>query len=74
MSFIPRCYGGAINGPENCTCDVSGSRLEQAEAARDAAVEYVEGLREKLRRAADRQRELMEQNRRLRLELREARA
>lgn len=33
-TFIPMCYGG-IHGPEECTCTVPGSQIEQLEETID---------------------------------------
>jgi hypothetical protein len=51
--LIPHCWA-AVHDPAACTCDIEGSALERAEAARAAAEIEVERLREKLRRQADR--------------------
>ena len=45
--LIPMCYGTAINGPHECTCDVPVSRIEAAERGRAEAEKQVMRLIEK---------------------------
>lgn len=50
--FIPNCWGG-VSGPDACTCEVEGSRLDRLQCALDAASSEVERLRAKLARQHD---------------------
>lgn len=50
--FIPNCWGG-VSGPEACTCEIEGSRLDRVQSALDVALSEVERLREKLARQHD---------------------
>lgn len=68
---IPACYGAAIAGPEACTCDVVGSRLEQAEAVRVSAESEIERLRDKAVARHQYVEMLFNQNRALRARVRE---
>jgi hypothetical protein len=69
--LIPMCLGTAVNGPEQCTCDVPMSRIEAAERGRRIAEEHVERLREARDRRLDEQRTLWWQNKRLRERIRD---
>lgn len=72
--LIPQCYGCAVSGPEACTCDVAGSRLDRAETARLSAEHEVERLREKLHRQHARYQIECDMNFRLRQRVRELEA
>lgn len=71
--LIPRCWGSVLD-PAGCTCDVEGSRLEQAERARVSAEAEIMRLREKLERQADRYAASTRYQQRLWAELRRLRA
>ncbi|MCJ1903074.1 MULTISPECIES: hypothetical protein [Paracoccus] len=71
--LIPRCWGSVLD-PAGCTCDVEGSRLEQAERGRVSAEAEIMRLREKLERQADRYAASMRYQQRLWAELRRLRA
>ncbi|MBL3576277.1 hypothetical protein JMK10_06320 [Rhodovulum sulfidophilum] len=44
--LIPMCWGAAIGGPAECTCNVPESRIEAAERGRAEAEAQVLRLRE----------------------------
>lgn len=69
--LIPMCLGTAVNGPEQCTCDVPESRIEAAERGRAEAERHVLRLREIRDRQLDEQKTLWWQNRRLRERIRD---
>lgn len=69
--LIPMCYGTAINGPHECTCDVPESRIEAAERRRDEAERQVLRLREARDRRLDHQQSNWWQIKRLRDRIRE---
>lgn len=64
--LIPMCLGCAVNGPEQCTCDVPESRIEAAERGRAEAERQVMRLREARDRRLDEQQRMWWQNKRLR--------
>ncbi len=68
--FIPGCMGGAVGGPESCTCDHPLSEIERERAARQEAEEYIEHLRTKARVRDEIVNSVMRENKRLRAELR----
>jgi len=68
--FIPGCMGGAVGGPEGCTCGYPLSEIEREREARREAEEYVEGLRVKAQRRQEFIDSMMCENKRLRAELR----
>lgn len=72
--FIPGCMGGAVGGQEGCTCGYPLSEIEREREARQAAEEYVEGLRLKAQRRQEFIDSMMRVNKRLRAELRRLRA
>ena len=69
-SFIPGCIGGAIAGPEGCTCNHPLSEIEREQEARREAEEYIEALRSKARRRQEFIDSLMRKNKRLYAEIR----
>ncbi len=72
--FIPGCMGGAVGGPEGCTCDHPLSAIEREREARQEAEEYVETLREKAQRRNEFVESLMRQNKHLCAEIRRMKA
>ena len=72
--FIPGCMGGAVGGPDGCTCDHPLSAIERDREARREAEEYVERLLVKARRRQEFVDSIMRENKRLRAELRRLRA
>lgn len=68
--LIPMCIGAAHH-PSGCTCDAPKSKIERAEARTEAALQYAERLRQKLRAASERVADLEANNRNLRTRLRE---
>lgn len=73
-NFIPGCIGGAVGGPEGCTCDYPLSEIEREREARREAEEYVERLLVKAQRRQEFIDSLMRQNKRLYAELRRLKA
>lgn len=69
--LIPMCYGTAINGPEQCTCDVPESRIDAAERGRAEAEEQLLRLRDARDRRLEYQQTLWWQIKRLRERVRE---
>lgn len=69
--LIPMCFGTAVNGPEQCTCDVPDSRIEASERGRAEAEAQVLRLREARDRRLDEQKNMWWQNKRLRERIRE---
>lgn len=69
--LIPMCYGTAINGPAQCTCDVPESRIEAAERGRAEAERQVMRLREARDRRLEEQQSNWWQIKRLRARIRE---
>lgn len=69
-NFIPGCMGGAVGGPDGCTCNHPLSAIEREREARWEAEEYVERLLVKARRRQEFVDSLMRENKRLRAELR----
>lgn len=72
--LIPMCYGSAVNGPNECTCDVPESRIEAAERRRDIAEQEVLRLREARDRRLDEQQSTWWKIKRLRARVRELEA
>ncbi len=72
--FIPGCMGGAVGGPDGCTCDHPLSDIEREREARREAEEYVERLLVKAQRRQEFIDSLMRQNKSLCAELRRLRA
>ncbi|PNW61816.1 UNVERIFIED_CONTAM: hypothetical protein BEN50_25680 [Euhalothece sp. KZN 001] len=70
--LIPMCMGCAVNGPEQCTCDVPESRIEAAERERAEAEHQVMRLREKAERRLEEQQRIWNENRWLRRRIKEA--
>ena len=68
--FIPGCMGGAVGGPDGCTCDHPLSEIEKERKARRAAEGYIENLRVKAQRRLEFVEVVMRQNKRLCAELR----
>jgi len=66
--LIPMCMGSAINGPEQCTCDVPESTIERVTRERDAARAEVARLHAKAERRLEQQ--LADWNRMTRLRAR----
>ncbi len=71
--FIPGCMGGAVGGPDGCTCNHPLSAIELEREARREAEEYVEGLRLKAQRRQEFVDSMMRENNRLRAEIRRMR-
>lgn len=69
--LIPMCLGCAVNGPEQCTCDVPESRIEAAERGRAEAEQAVLRLREARDRRLEEQQSNWRQIKRLRTRIRE---
>lgn len=69
--LIPMCFGTAINGPEQCTCDVPESRIEAAERGRAEAERQVMRLREARDRRIEEQQATWWQIKRLRDRIRD---
>lgn len=70
--MIPGCIGAAVGGPHDCTCDIKGSKLEQAQRGREIAEGEVLRLHKRAERRgaemahlARRNRLLWEENHRL---------
>lgn len=70
--FIPGCYGGAAD-PSSCTCQIDGSRLDQAEAELALAQETITYLRACLTYDRKNSLSLRRNNDRLRDQIRELR-
>ena len=67
--FIPGCMGGAVGGPDGCTCDHPLSEIEKEREARRVAEGYIETLRDKAQRRVEFANAVMRENKRLRAEL-----
>lgn len=69
--LIPMCLGTAVNGPEQCTCNVPESRIERAERGRAEAERQVLRLREARDRRLDEQQKQWRQIKHLRARIRD---
>lgn len=69
LCFIPGCWGG-VSGPEGCTCQVEGSRLDRVEKEAADAAETIRYLRAMLAYERRHAGDLHRNNNRLRDEIR----
>lgn len=69
--MIPMCMGCAVSGPEQCTCDVPGSQIDQVREELRQAKEDVDWLHERLTWKKQENESLHRNNNALRKQLRD---